>query len=165
VSPLELTFINLCQFLFLNTRVFLCRILVMHAAPLGGSPTVSLVNGCGYRGKGDGPGVLPGQRQVHGGGGGNPPPPFDLPGGGFRNTPSEFESSRRDNEEEDEDKEDGEVTQPPHSSSTQMPPFTWQPLPPASGDLCWCVLAETTPDGDRAIDRSAVIVRHHTGIF
>jgi hypothetical protein len=150
VSPLELTFINLCQFLFLNTRVFLCRILVMHVAPLGGSPTVSLVNGCGYRGKGDGPGVLPGQWQVHGGGG---------------DTPSEFESSRRDNEEEDEDKEDGEVTQPPHSSSTQMPPFTWQPLPPASGDLCWCVLAETTPDGDRAIDRSAVIVRHHTGIF
>jgi hypothetical protein len=114
----------------------------MHVAPLGGSLTVSLVNGCGYRGKGDGPGV-------HEGG----------------DTPSEYESSRRDNEEEDEDKEDGEVTQPPHSSSPQMPPFTWQPLPPTIGDLCWCVLAETTPDGDRAIDRSAVIVRRHTGIF
>jgi hypothetical protein len=39
VSPLVLTFVYLCQFLFLNTRAFLCMILGTHAIPLGGHLT------------------------------------------------------------------------------------------------------------------------------
>jgi hypothetical protein len=64
VSLLKLTFICLCQFLFLNVSMFLCRVSDALAALRGGSPylrmwrsgrlIVSAANGRGHGGKGDG---------------------------------------------------------------------------------------------------------------
>jgi hypothetical protein len=79
VSSLGLSFGSLCRFLFLIVCIFLHRIPGTLAAPHRmspylrvwryGRPTVSIVNSCGYRGKGDETGALPGWRQGRDAGG------------------------------------------------------------------------------------------------